>query len=150
MSGEWTYLLSLNFSAPAHYPGSGEKMCCGIYTAPSSFFENSGWMNVHGHMQLLYMEPTVAESSAVQQLTINSSSQERQIQKNKSRKRQRRTECPVCLCQARHFEGKKKYQHKSRCKFNVNSVHREETFSHVTRKAILRGARIRYFDLSKT
>lgn len=54
-------------------------------------------MNVHGHMQFLYMEPTVAESSAVQQSTINSSSQEREIQKNNLRKRQRRTECPVCL-----------------------------------------------------
>ena len=52
---------------------------------------------MHGHMQFLYMEPTVAESNAVQQSVINSSSQEREIQKNKSRKRQRRMECPVCL-----------------------------------------------------
>ena len=54
------------------------------------------------------------------------------------------------LCQARHFEGKKKYQHKSRCKFNVNFLHPGETFSQVTRKAALRGARIRYFGFSKT
>lgn len=144
----------MNFSASAHYPGSGEKMCCGIYTAPSSFFENSGWMNVHGHMQFLYMEPTVAESSAVQQSTINSSSQEREIQKNKSRKRQRRTECPVCLKTYARRDTlrvrKSTNINRSVNLMSIPAVHREETFSHESRKNILRGARIRYFGLSKT
>ena len=129
-------------------------MCCGIYTAPSSFFENSGWMNVHGHMQFLYMEPTVAESSAVQQSTINSSSQEREIQKNKSRKRQRRTECPVCLKTYARRDTlrvrKSTNINRSVNLMSIPAVHREETFSHESRKNILRGARIRYFGLSKT